>query len=55
MKEQLLKQYKTAKKNNNFVQAGKIKAELKSKYHMNNKEIENSDDVGFLKDIFGMS
>ena len=55
MKEQLLKQYRQAVKNNDFIRAGKIKAELKQKFNISDKEIKESNDLGFLKDMFGMS
>ena len=55
MKEQLLQQYRLAKKNNDFIQAGKLKAELKAKYNVSDKDIEASDGLDFLKDMFGMS
>ena len=55
MKEQLLKQYRQAIKDNDYILAGKLKGELKQKFDISDKEIEDSDDLGFLKDMFGMS
>jgi len=54
MKNQLLQDYHTAVKNKNFIKAGQIKAELKIKYKMDNKAIEN-DNLSFLKNILGIS
>ena len=57
MKDQLIKKYRQAKDDKNYIIAGQLKAELKDKYKMSDKDVDKiltAEGLDLFKSIFNL-